>query len=166
MYSTGLASEILGNKYSLPKATDPSGLLARRESQAMAEANTTLAEIGGYGVHRGPAFNRYILPRSRPLIEAVGHRMAYEAAKEAGISHKILRIYEAQCVGSTPSSVVETMDQNALADLYEEFLMEIMPQFEDSEVADYLTAPIVSDESWDAFFESLPTKTANWRAKL
>ncbi|VUC36573.1 unnamed protein product [Clonostachys rosea] len=153
-----LASEILGEKYRLPEALDSSSLLATREMRAMTEAKKKLSEMGGYKAHRSADYNRHILPRSRPLIESIGHRMAYEAAKEAGVSPNILTLYESLCVAVAPSTASDTIDQDRLADIYEEVLAEVMPQFKSSELKEYITAPIASKESWDEFFQSLPSE--------
>ncbi|CAG9942501.1 unnamed protein product [Clonostachys rosea f. rosea IK726] len=163
-----LASELLGEKYRLPEALDPSSLLAKGEIRAMTEAKAKLSEIGGYKVHRGADYNRHILPRSRPLIESIGHRMAYEAAKEEGLSPNILKLYESLCAVISPYSISDTIDQDRLTDIYEEVLAGIMPQFEKSEMKDYFTAPIASKELWDNFFQSLPSEEClrNPKAKL
>lgn len=124
----------------------------------MTEAKAKLSEIGGYKVHRGADYNRHILPRSRPLIESIGHRMAYEAAKEEGLSPNILKLYESLCAVISPYSISDTIDQDRLTDIYEEVLAGIMPQFEKSEMKDYFTAPIASKELWDNFFQSLPSE--------
>lgn len=134
----------------------------------MIEAKTKLSEIGGYKAHRGADYNRHILPRSRPLIESIGHRMAHEAAKEEGISPNILTLYESLCAAVATSSISDTIDQDRLTDIYDEVLAEVMPRFEKLEMKDYFTAPIASKESWDKFFQSLPSEEClkNPKAKL
>lgn len=41
-------------------------------------------------IHRSKRFNRDILPLALPLVEATGHRMAFETAKEANLNSKLL----------------------------------------------------------------------------
>ncbi|KAJ0126998.1 Uncharacterized protein HZ326_29899 [Fusarium oxysporum f. sp. albedinis] len=71
-----LVSELLGGKLQLPSCQNALALLAQQEYQLMAEIRSGLTEIGGYGKHRTEAFNQHILPFCRPLVEAIGHRMA------------------------------------------------------------------------------------------
>lgn len=110
----GLASELLLGRYALPKPRYPHCLLAQHEAGLFAECHALLASIGvsssssssnsnsGVGAggesHRGDAFNRLILPQARPLVEAIGHRMAYEAALDAGVDAPLLALYEAGVV--------------------------------------------------------------------
>lgn len=159
----GLASELLGNKYSLPEPGDPSMALAQREDRLMQDARQKLAELGGYKQHRGQEFNRHLLPRCRPLIEAIGYRMAYEAARDSGVCPKVLRIFELLCLAAGPgwpmsedNTAIPTFHDD-LVKAYDEVLPEMLQGVQETEVNDYITAPIVSDESWASFVEGLPS---------
>ncbi len=48
--------------------------------------------------HRDPGFQAYVLPLCQPLIEAIGYRMAYDAAVEEGVDKTILDMFVASVV--------------------------------------------------------------------
>ncbi|KAF4950787.1 hypothetical protein FSARC_13084 [Fusarium sarcochroum] len=91
-------SELLGEKLDIPQAQNSMSRLAQRENELMLDMKSRLETIGGYIEHRGPDFDRYILPRCRLLAEAIGNRMAYEAAKNSGSSPEVLTLYERICL--------------------------------------------------------------------
>lgn len=161
--SPGLASELLGEKYTLPEPLDPSTILAQREREIMTNARHKLAELGGYKEHRGLEFNRHILPRCRPLVEAIGHRMAYEAARDSGVCPKVLRLFEMLCLATDLSwrlsedrAITQTF-HDSLVKAYDEVLPDMLKAVLESEAKDYVTAPIVSDKSWTTFVGELPS---------
>lgn len=129
----------------------------------MDEARDMLKELGGYQNRRSPEFNRHVLPRCRPIIEAIGHRMAFEAAKAAGVDHKVLQIYESLYVPDGSNIDSQRGDSNGMTsnfgrsvvEAYEDVLQDVIGSLESSEIADYVTAPIASEESWNAFVENL-----------
>ncbi|KAH7195110.1 acyl-CoA dehydrogenase/oxidase [Fusarium oxysporum] len=123
-------SELLGEKLRLPQA--------RNRLSRLANARTR-----GYKEHRGPAFDRHILPRCRLLAEAIGNRMAYEAAETSGLSPDVLTLYE----GHLHSQSSEPYN-NVLAQIRSESASR-------SDLDDYVTAPIMSEESWGSFTNSL-----------
>ncbi|KAH6847171.1 hypothetical protein B0I37DRAFT_341176 [Chaetomium sp. MPI-CAGE-AT-0009] len=160
-----LASELLAGKYELPEPRDPSTPLARREQQTMAGARDKVAELGGSEQRRGEPFNRHILPRCRPIVEAIGHRMAYEAAKSADVCPTALRLFELLCLAGDPGWRSSSGDgtsprafDDSLVRAYEEALPDMLKTVRESEeLKDYVTAPIVSDESWAEFVGELPS---------
>ena len=129
----------------------------------MADARHKLAELGGYKEHRGQEFNRHILPRCRPLVEVIGHRMAYEAARDAGVCPKVLRLFEMLCLATdlgwrwSEDRNITRMCHDALVRAYDEVLPDMVKAVGESEVNDYIAAPIVSDESWTTFVGGLPS---------
>ncbi|RSL48173.1 hypothetical protein CEP54_013067 [Fusarium duplospermum] len=158
-----LVSELLGGKFRLPRPRNELTPLAQYEQELMEGLRAILVEIGGYGEHRGPAFDRHILPRCRPLVEAIGHRMAYEAAERSGVAPDVLELYGRMCVDrdlsyslgeklwSGPSKNLAPSD-----DPYDTVLAQIRAESTcGSGLDDYITAPIVSDEAWANFVESL-----------
>ncbi|KAH6961685.1 acyl-CoA dehydrogenase/oxidase [Ilyonectria sp. MPI-CAGE-AT-0026] len=155
-----LVSELLGGKYSLPAPQDPTTVLARRERQMMEAARSKLKDIGGYGEHRGHAFNQHILPCCRPITEAIGHRMAYEAARESGAYPKVLRLYEHMCVGtdfrhcSSDGHVLQAIG-DAAVEAYDDVLADMLQSLQNSEADAYTTAPIMSDQSWASFVDKM-----------
>jgi acyl-CoA oxidase len=90
----GLTSELSIGRYQMPPPNNPTSYVALHESSLISEAK---ALLGGpaKGDHRSEAFiNRDILPLSLPLVEAIGYRLAFEAAQETNIDPEILSLYE------------------------------------------------------------------------
>jgi hypothetical protein len=111
-----LATELLIGRYELPPPKYPDLLAARHEAGLLKECREELAGKMG-GQYRSDAFNRLILPRCKALIEAIGQRFFYEAAKDAGPEQAILDIYEAGIVKHSPVwfAVHAGMDASAQA---------------------------------------------------
>lgn len=153
---TGLASELLINRYQMPPPNDPNSILAQHEASVFSEARSVL-QHSAKGAHRSEQFNRDILPLALPLIEAVGHRMAYEAAQQAGIDQKILDLYESGVIkqdsawyteqGGLSREIQREMEAQAADALIPE-LVDIM---RDSGMQEYCTAPMTSKDLWDGF---------------
>lgn len=128
----------------------------------MESTRSKIAELGGYEGHRGQDFNRHILPRCRPLIEAIGHRMAYEAARDTGVCPKVVHLFEMLCLATDLSwyvaeeRTITPTFHDALVKAYDDVLPDMLKAVQDSEENEYITAPIVSDESWTEFVEGLP----------
>lgn len=161
----GLASELLLGRYSLPETTNPSSLLARHEAGLFAEARTAMSSLGSS--HRSEGFNRLVLPLCQPMIEAIGHRMAYDAAVERGINHDVLALYEAGVVKHDASWYVEYagLGRAAMNDMEDRAMVKLLPRL--GEMLDatgaepYCIAPIVTDAAHDAFYASLPLYKGN-----
>lgn len=123
-----------------------------------------MAELGGYQNHRGQDFNRHILPRCRPLIEAIGHRMAYEAARDAGVCPKVVHLFEMMCLATDlicwdvpePRTTITPAFHDALVEAYDDVLPDMLKEVRGSEANAYITAPIASEESWTEFVQQLP----------
>ncbi|KAJ5888274.1 Acyl-CoA dehydrogenase/oxidase [Penicillium taxi] len=155
-----LSSEILIDRYRMPPPKDPKTPLARHEASLFSEARTLLQQ-GAKGTHRSKQFNRDILPLALPLVEAIGHRMAYEAAVEANIDPSLLDLYECGVVkedsawyveqGGISREVQREMEAHA-ADI-------LLPKLNDlllaSGVQPYSQAPMTSKNLWDDFVEGL-----------
>ena len=62
----------------MPETPNPDLILARHEAGLFEEARKIMADL--QCEHRSETFNRAILPLCQPLVEAIGHRMAYDAA--------------------------------------------------------------------------------------
>jgi hypothetical protein len=48
--------------------------------------------------HRSAAYDREILPRSLPFIQAIGYRISYDAARVAQVDGPLLDLFEAATV--------------------------------------------------------------------
>ncbi|KNB04918.1 hypothetical protein FOXG_06904 [Fusarium oxysporum f. sp. lycopersici 4287] len=155
-------SELLGEKLGLPQARNRLSPLAQREDKLMLDMKSRLEMIGGYKEHRGPAFDRHILPRCRLLAEAIGNRMAYEAAETSGLSPDVLTLYEGICMCEDlnhlpvmgPQCRADAQSQSS--EPYNNVLAQIRSESASrSDLDDYVTAPIMSEESWGSFTNSL-----------
>lgn len=170
----GLASELLGRKYSVPEPKSPTSVLSRHETGLFIEAERVLSSLGGYETHRGQAFNNHILPKCRPLIEAIGQRMAYEAAKVSGCDSSVLFLYEKLCMFAdlswytenlitTRSDFFKSMDE-AYANALPNLLCNLEKQKQN--LKGFIHAPIVTEESWVTFLHELKAYSRNASPKL
>ena len=159
---TGLASELLLGRYAMPAIENEDGLLAKREIGLFEELRGYLSIMDD---HRSDKFDRLILPHCQPLIEAMGHRMAYEAAVRDRVEPYILDMYTTSCMKLDPAWYLENLSISRAAQMemanaaIDTFLPHATRIFEEmsGELSPYITAPIVSDERWDAYVSSLET---------
>ncbi|TCD66082.1 hypothetical protein EIP91_001840 [Steccherinum ochraceum] len=155
-----LASELLIGRYELPEAADPNSLLARHEAGLFEEARTVVMGLGAG--HRSEAFNRLVLPLCQPLIEGIGHRMAYDAAVKARVPQPIINLYVANAVKHDASWYVEhaALTRRHIAEIEDKATSALLPQLDElleaTGAAPYCHAPIVSDQTWKAFVDDLP----------
>ncbi|POR33535.1 Acyl-CoA oxidase/dehydrogenase, central domain protein [Tolypocladium paradoxum] len=160
--SLGLASEFLGNKYSIPEPEYPPTPLALHEQGLFREAKEMLIDIGGYERHRADTFNKQILPLCRNLVEAIGCRMAFEAARQYGVPSIVLRLYELLSMSADLSWYVEngitTRVEFArlLTSAYDAALPVLLALQEVDEANDFATAPIMTEKAWSKFMCTLP----------
>lgn len=148
----------------------PECLLAKHELGPLTEARRKLDSIGRE--HRNMAANNLLLPRCRPLVEAIGYRVAYEAAKAAGIEQDLLDVYEASILRHDLSWYIENrvitrdihwkMETAVMTRVFGR-LDKLFDKMRIDEVEPYITAPIVSDEKWAVFFNSIPSVSGNAR---
>jgi hypothetical protein len=155
-----LATELLIGRYELPAPKYPTCLAAKHEAGLFQECREALAKIGGQ--HRSDAFNRLMLPRSKGLVEAIGQRFFYEAAKEAGLEQAVIDVYEAGIVKNSPLwfGLHAGMDAAAQAALEDAAITAAMPHLERwlqwSGAHDYALAPILTQDRLEAFVRGLP----------
>lgn len=144
----------------MPQATDTSCLLAQHEQGLFDECRTAAVKIMGFD-HRSVEFNNVILPRCQSLVEAIGHRMAYEAAVAAGVDADLLALYEAGVIMQDSSWYVEHagLTRGELFDRESRALDAVLPRLEEmldaTGAEEYVDAPILSQEAWDNFESSL-----------
>ncbi|KAL4767074.1 hypothetical protein BDW60DRAFT_227045 [Aspergillus nidulans var. acristatus] len=156
-----LASELLIGRYQLPAPKDPNCPVARHEAALLAEAKNHLIEFGG--VHRSEEFNRNILPLSLPLIQAIGHRMALEAAKETNIDSKIYTLYKSGVILEDSAWYTEQggISRKAQREMEAQAADALLPDLEklvyETGAAPYSSAPMTSDRLWNAFVSELET---------
>ncbi|TFK37276.1 hypothetical protein BDQ12DRAFT_685596 [Crucibulum laeve] len=159
--SIRLASELLLGRYKLPASRYPTCALALHEKGIFRRMRTILSEITD--THRGEQFNRRLLPHSLTLAQAIGHRMAYEAALDAGVDGKVLRLYEIEVIMHDMAWYSENglLTQDKAFKIEEEALSTLLPYLDTllahTGAKPYAAcAPIISETSWDKFVERLP----------
>jgi hypothetical protein len=146
----------------VPAIINEDGLLAKREIGLFKELRCHLATMDD---HRNEKFDRLIIPHCQPLIEAIGHRMAFEAATNDGVEPYILDVYMTSCMKLDPAWYLENLSisratQMEIADAaIDAFVPHATKIFEDrtEELSPYITAPIISDEQWNSYVSSLET---------
>lgn len=159
--SIRLAVEICLGKYQMPEAKNPSSLLAQYEAGLAEDAWETVNSIPDS--HRSTEFNRLLIPRCRPIVQGIGHRMVFEAAVAAGVDADLLALYEIWAVkqnldwyvekGLMTRAKIRDMENKAI-DVLEPRLGELLDQMG---MEPYVTAPIVDQSLVDDFVEGLPT---------
>lgn len=152
--------------------------LAQHERGVFVEAKEKIAKLGGYGHHRNQGFNQHILPRCQSLVEAIGHRMAYEAAKHRGVPPEVLCLFEKLCIEADMSWYIEkglvtrSGFLDSMTEAYSAALPVLLRERQRLETGDYITAPIMTSGSWEEFCGELPafggagTESRNNQSKL
>ncbi|KAH7882889.1 acyl-CoA dehydrogenase NM domain-like protein [Phlebopus sp. FC_14] len=155
-----LASELILGRYSLPPASHPESPLTRHEAGLLEECRVMLSEMGGN--HRSPEFNNLVLPRCLPLVEAIGFRMAWEAALAHKVPPALIKLYETGAIGSDLAWYIEHTDisRDAFARGEAAALSEVLEGLDGfldaAEVESSAVAAMLSDESWKRLVSSLP----------
>ena len=156
----GLTSELLLGRYEFEPPRYPDSLLAQHENGLFSELRATLAAASS---HRSSTYNQEILPRSLPLIQAIGHRLSYDAARGAAVDAPLLDLFEIASVLQDEAWYVESlgMTRAKLREREAVALDAVFPHLEDylvrMDVAPYIIAPISSDEKWELFVDTLET---------
>ncbi|KAJ5315397.1 Acyl-CoA dehydrogenase/oxidase [Penicillium atrosanguineum] len=156
----GLVSELLIDRYQMPPPKYPNSPIARHEASVFAEARRTL-QLQAKGAHRSQQFNRNILPLALPLVEAVGHRMAYEAAMDANIDPRLLALYESGVFKEDSAWYVEIggLSREIQREMEAQAADDLLPDLKDlllaSGVEPYSNAPMASKAAWDTFISRL-----------
>ncbi|KAJ3537256.1 hypothetical protein NMY22_g5662 [Coprinellus aureogranulatus] len=156
--SIRLVSELVQGKYDLPQPRDPMNVLHLHEEGMFKEVVETARTIKH---PRSDGFNRLILPRCEKITLAIGHRMAYEAAVDAGLSPLITNLYQASAVQMNEGWFAEKMGysrEDQFRDL-DRAVQEALPHLDEwlgqLDVEEYVSAPIVHHDRWMDFFHSL-----------
>ncbi|KAM0104911.1 hypothetical protein ACP6JE_000546 [Aspergillus fumigatus] len=156
-----LASELLIGRYQLPSPRDPNSAVARHEAALLTEAKHRLIEFGG--VHRSEDFNRNILPLSLPMIQAIGHRMALEAAKDANIDSNLCALYESGVILEDSAWYTEQggISRRVQREIEAQAADTLLPDLErlvyETGAGPYSSAPMTSEPLWNTFVSELET---------
>ncbi|PYI14707.1 acyl-CoA oxidase [Aspergillus violaceofuscus CBS 115571] len=157
------ATEILLERCEIPEAENPTSLLAKHESGLIAELRELLKTFKG---HRSPEYNKFILPRCRPMMLAIGQRMAFEIAAKRGVDGDLLAMYESEAVRSDSSWYVECLELSRAAQYEMEstacdaVMSQLNRHLDDLGIEPYCTAPMLSGAKWDDFINVARTFTA------
>ncbi|KAI0738401.1 acyl-CoA dehydrogenase NM domain-like protein [Daedaleopsis nitida] len=159
-----LINEILIDRYEMPPSTNPDSLLARHEAGLLSDLRELVRDLGQ---HRCSEVNRLVLPYCQPTMEAIGHRMAYDAAVAAGVRPCLIDLYVAQVVKLDPAWYAEHagLGKRAQQEMETRAMDAVLPILgelvKEMDVFPYVTAPIVSDERWSAFVDELKVFRGN-----
>ncbi|KAJ3509212.1 hypothetical protein NLJ89_g5345 [Agrocybe chaxingu] len=155
-----LFSELLQHHFEVPLPDPSESLLARHAASLLQENHDLFASMKCE--HRSEAFNSLILPQSQPVIEAMGHALAYSAGLKAGLPQPILDVYECAVIRQDPAWYSEEARLTRMAQRKHEdaavssFIPHLETFLEQLDIAKYVSAPIVSDKSWKQYVEALP----------
>ena len=149
----------------MPKSRYPSSLLAQHEAGLFKTLKSQLAQMPS---HRSDSYNNIILPHCQPLVEAIGYRMAYEAAVDLGVPQHLIDLYEATIVKCDPAWYAEhaglswwhihQMEERAVSSCLGTFDAD-MAALRMKEYAS--VAPIATQEGWDRFVQDLSIVQGN-----
>ena len=160
-----LFSELVQQKYAVPLPDPESSILAAHANGVLQENIDMLQSFPGG--HRDPAFDALVLPQAEASVEALGHALAYSAAAAAGLPQPLLDVYEAGVVRRDPAWYSENlafarMRQRIREDAAVASAVPHLPAYLDAlEIEPYVSAPIVSDAAWKAYFADMPVHTGS-----
>ncbi|KAJ7358042.1 acyl-CoA dehydrogenase NM domain-like protein [Mycena albidolilacea] len=158
--SIRLGTELLLGRYSLPETTDPNSLLTKHELGLFREMRERMSEMEH---HRSPEYDQIVLPELVNLVQAVGHRIAYDAAVEAKLEPYLLDMYISSCVKVDLHWYVENLGltRREYRNMERAAVEAIYPRLDDllarMNVDAYFTAPFASDQKWEEYLGTLET---------
>jgi acyl-CoA oxidase len=151
--------ELLLGRLEAPHTSNSDSLLHRHEQSLMSHLRAILSASG----HRNPETEAILLPQSRGLIEAIGHRMAYDAAVEEGLDQHLIDSYVSHVISVDPSwyseeaGIPRALQKKMELESATASFRHLESLLERLDVDSYVTAPMVSDERWEAYERSLET---------
>ncbi|PWY71235.1 acyl-CoA oxidase [Aspergillus eucalypticola CBS 122712] len=162
--SIRLATELLLGRYAIPGPTKPNCILAQHEKNIVSDLKKKLRKIGN---HRGDEYSKQVLPHLRPLIIAIGQRMAYEAAVDASVDPDLLALYEAGAMKSDPAWFSEHLGISRDAQFQKECAAadaayrRLNEHLDNWQIEPYITAPMLSADRWMGMIKAVPEFTGN-----
>jgi len=162
--SIRLFSELLIGRYSLPQPKHAEALLSRHSAAILSQcaAKLTTFQRG----HRDEQFNNLILPQAEPAIMAQGCAYAHSCAVDAGVPSPLLHLFELVAIKLDPAWYSEHAGITNEVRLMKEdkAIREALPhlrQYADGmHVRKWISAPIISDESWDKWYKDLVARNS------
>ncbi|KAG7440704.1 acyl-CoA dehydrogenase NM domain-like protein [Guyanagaster necrorhizus] len=158
--SIRFAIDVLLGRLSPPPTAYPNSLLHKREQDLLMVLYTKLASFPD---HRNTPAERVLLPHCQPLIEAIGLRMAYDAACERNLDSAIVDMFVASAMVADPAWFSEKgkVSREKQIEFEVGAASALLPQLDQLlemlDVEPYAVAPIVSNQRWDRYVESLET---------
>ena len=156
---TGFAMELLLGRLGVPPTNNPGSLLYRHEQSSISHLRAILSVSG----HRNPETEAALLPQCQGLIEAIGHRMAYDAAVEEGLDQHLINTYVSHVISVDPSwyseeaGIPRALQKKMEIESATASFKHLESLLERLDADCYVTAPMVSDERWYAYERSLET---------
>ena len=154
-----MATELLLRRYSVSQSSNPQSLLSIYELGLFAELEEIVKNMKS---HRSEEYNIHILPQCQTLIEAIGHRMAYDAAVSVNLDPCLIDLYVSSCIkldaawfaekgglSRRRQREMENMAIDAMSPRLEEFIAL-------ADVEPYITAPIFSSSRWEEYVNEIP----------
>lgn len=105
---------------------------------------------------------QYVQPRCQMMVESIGHRMAYDAAVDRGVSQCLVDLYLINAIKTDAAWYVERgmFTRKAIVHMEDAALSAALPHLDEllaaMEVEPYVSSPIISDRCWEEFSETLP----------
>ncbi|KAJ7485054.1 acyl-CoA dehydrogenase NM domain-like protein [Mycena galericulata] len=158
--SIRFAIELVLGRVLPPGDPHSDNILAQHEKSLLSELRHIVER---FGHHRDPQIENEILPQCQELIEAVGHRLAVDAAIERGIKPLVIDLYVASVIKHDSAWYAEhtNLSRSRQRDMERDSIEALYPKLQHLldklEVTSYVTAPIVSDERWRSYLQALPT---------
>ena len=152
-------------RYSPPPTVNPSSLLAQHEKGLLQEFRTELRAAEGQ--HRDNTVNQKLMPRCLQLVEAVGDRMAHEAAIAMNVPQSLIDLHEAGAVLSDLAWYVENVGVRRLHWMEKEqaaitsIIAHLGEHLGMAGVAEYAQAAILNEDNWGQFTRSLRVFSGN-----
>ena len=160
--------ELLLGRLEVPPTNNPGSLLYRHEQSLISHLRAVLSASG----HRDPKTEAIILPQCQGLIEAVGHRMAYDAAVEEGLDQHLIDTYVSHVISVDPSwyseeaGISRALQKKMELEAATVSFKHLESLLERLDVDSYVTAPMVSDERWEVYERSLYTHSHSGNLEL
>jgi acyl-CoA oxidase len=162
---SGFTSELLQGRYSFPPSTNIDSPLARHERGLFDQLQCYLTgDKTGTTNHRSDLFAQHVTPRARDLIQAIGHRFAYDSALSSDlVSPQLLDVWESDRMIEDAAWYVENagMSSESLHRKRVLAIERVRPSLQSVidgfGMEEYFgETPLVSDEGWDGFVRELP----------
>jgi acyl-CoA oxidase len=155
---------LLQGKNPLPPSDNPETLLAQHERGLFGDLQKYLSrDSKGRSNHRSDTFAQHVTPRARDLVQAIGHRFAYDAASRS-VRQELLEVWESDCIVENAAWYVEhaglsgreLQEKRILAiERARPHLQSIIDGFDMAK--HHGLTPLVSQASYDSFLRDLPS---------